>query len=116
MEIKWENVLCIFLSELFTAVTEWAALENEKLLFQLLIFYFYSIKSLGISLTSESFTSFLLQLPALSDSANYIRNFSGQAKLPVGNCAVNNNSCVQDCSMTKNLTRHRNVVRHRNAA
>lgn len=35
MEIKFENVLCIFLSELFTAVTEWAALENEKLLFQL---------------------------------------------------------------------------------
>lgn len=31
MEIKSENGLCIFLSELFTAVTEWAALENEEL-------------------------------------------------------------------------------------
>lgn len=58
MEINLENVLCIFLSELFTAVTEWTALENEKLLFQLLIFYFSRIKSLGISLTSERFTLF----------------------------------------------------------
>lgn len=60
MEIKLGNVLCLFLSELFTAVTEWAALENEKLLFQLLIFYFSIIRSLGISVTSEGFTSFLL--------------------------------------------------------
>lgn len=39
----------MFLNELFTAVTEWAALENEKPLFQLLIFYFSKMKFSGIS-------------------------------------------------------------------
>lgn len=95
MEIKLENVLCIVLSELFTAVSEWTAFENEKYLFQVLMFYFSRIKSLGISLTLESFTYFLLKLPTLSGSANYIRNFSGQAKLSVRSCAVNNNSCAR---------------------
>lgn len=60
MKMKLENVLCIFLSELFTAVTEWAALDNGKLLFQLLIFYLSKFKSLGIFLTLEIFMSFLL--------------------------------------------------------
>lgn len=42
-------MLYIFLNELFTTVTEWVALENEKPLFQLLIFYFSKMKSSSIS-------------------------------------------------------------------
>lgn len=85
-------MLCIFLNDLFTAVTEWAALENENPLFQL-IFYLSKMKSSGISSDFRETYLFSLELPASFRQYQLHNNFSGQAKLPVGNWALTNNVC-----------------------
>lgn len=58
--MKFVHVLCMVLNELFTAVTESAALENENPLFQLLIFYFSKMVSSGISSDSRDLFSTII--------------------------------------------------------